>query len=107
MELLRCDALKKSYGDKKNKTEVLHGISFSVEKGEMTAVIGASGSGKSTLLNIIGTIADTALCISSDGISPVGSIFTSDCDDISLAVRYKVFAAYAYSSRKLEDTGRI
>ena len=58
MELLRCDALKKSYGDKKNKTEVLHGISFSVEKGEMTAVIGASGSGKSTLLNIIGTIDD-------------------------------------------------
>ena len=56
MELLRCEDIRKSYGDKKNKTEVLHGISFSLEKGKMAAIIGASGSGKSTLLNIIGTI---------------------------------------------------
>ena len=56
MELLRCEDIKKSYGDKKNKIEVLHGISFSLEKGKMAAIIGASGSGKSTLLNIIGTI---------------------------------------------------
>ena len=56
MELLRCESIRKSYGDRKNKTEVLHGISFSVEKGEIAAIIGASGSGKSTLLNIIGTI---------------------------------------------------
>ena len=33
MELLRCEDIRKSYGDKKNKTEVLHGISFSLEKG--------------------------------------------------------------------------
>ena len=46
MELLRCESIRKSYGDRKNKTEVLHGISFSVEKGEMAAIIGASGSGK-------------------------------------------------------------
>ena len=35
MELLRCEDIKKSYGNKKNKTEVLHGISFTLEKGEM------------------------------------------------------------------------
>lgn len=51
--------LKKSYGEADNRTEVLKGISFSVEKGEICVLLGPSGSGKSTLLNIIGGI-DTA-----------------------------------------------
>lgn len=51
--------LKKSYGEAGNRTEVLKGISFSVEKGEICVLLGPSGSGKSTLLNIIGGI-DTA-----------------------------------------------
>ena len=56
MELLRCEGIKKIYGRNESRIEVLRGISFSVEKGELTAVFGASGSGKSTLLNILGTI---------------------------------------------------
>ena len=56
MELLRCEGIKKIYGRNESRIEVLRGISFSVEKGELTAVVGASGSGKSTLLNILGTI---------------------------------------------------
>ena len=36
--------------------EVLHGISFGVERGEIVSIVGASGAGKSTLLQIIGTL---------------------------------------------------
>lgn len=48
--------LKKSFGEGENRQEVLRGISFSVEKGEICVLLGPSGSGKSTLLNIIGGI---------------------------------------------------
>ena len=51
--------IRKSFGTGGNKTEVLKGISLSVEKGEFCVLLGPSGSGKSTLLNIIGGI-DTA-----------------------------------------------
>lgn len=48
--------LKKSYGEESNQMDVLKGINFSVEKGEICVLLGPSGSGKSTLLNIIGGI---------------------------------------------------
>ena len=56
---LEIKNLKKSYGESGNRTEVLKGVSFSVDKGEICVLLGPSGSGKSTLLNIMGGI-DTA-----------------------------------------------
>ena len=53
---LEIQDLKKSFGQGEAKTEVLKGINFSVEKGEICVLLGPSGSGKSTLLNIIGGI---------------------------------------------------
>lgn len=49
MAVLEVRDIKKSFG----RTEVLRGISFSLEKGEVLAVIGASGGGKTTLLRCI------------------------------------------------------
>ena len=48
--------LKKSYGNGENKVDVLKGVSFDADKGEICVLLGPSGSGKSTLLNIIGGI---------------------------------------------------
>ena len=56
---LEIQELQKSFGNGSARVEVLKGISFGVEKGEICVLLGPSGSGKSTLLNIIGGI-DTA-----------------------------------------------
>ena len=52
--VVRLRDVTKSYGTGNAKTQVLRGVSFDVEPGEFTALVGQSGSGKSTLLNIIG-----------------------------------------------------
>ena len=49
MALLTVENIKKSFG----KTEVLKGISFSLNKGEVLTIIGSSGSGKTTLLRCL------------------------------------------------------
>ena len=56
MEILRVENLTKIYGKGENEVRALDGVSFSVEKGEFTAIIGSSGSGKSTLLHLIGGV---------------------------------------------------
>lgn len=53
---LQINNIRKSFGIGENQMEVLNGISFELEKGEMCVLLGPSGSGKSTLLNIIGGI---------------------------------------------------
>lgn len=49
-KILEAENICKTYILDKRQNNVLKNVSFSVEKGEMTAVMGASGSGKSTLL---------------------------------------------------------
>ncbi|MBS6474656.1 MAG: ABC transporter ATP-binding protein [Clostridiales bacterium] len=51
--MIYIDNIKKSYGSKENKTQVLQGISLQIQDQDFTVILGASGSGKSTLLNII------------------------------------------------------
>jgi putative ABC transport system ATP-binding protein len=54
MPLVEVKGLTKIYHNDGVETPVLHGIDFSIEKGEFVAVMGPSGSGKSTLLQILG-----------------------------------------------------
>ena len=56
MEILKVEHLSKIYGKGETAVRALDDISFTVEKGEFTAIIGPSGSGKSTLLHLIGGV---------------------------------------------------
>lgn len=56
-EVLRLEALHKAYDvGRPTMVEVLHGVEFSVGRGEFAALVGPSGSGKSTLLNMVGLL---------------------------------------------------
>ena len=70
MELLRIENLTKLYGTGENTVRALDNVSFSVEKGEFTAIIGPSGSGKSTLLHILGGVDRPT----------AGHVYLNDCD---------------------------
>lgn len=56
MEILKVENLTKTYGSGENLVHAVDDVSFSVEKGEFVAIVGASGSGKTTLLHLIGGV---------------------------------------------------
>lgn len=51
--ILSCQNLSRSYTDGKSKIDVLNGVDFDINHGEMVAIVGTSGSGKSTLLHLL------------------------------------------------------
>lgn len=50
--MLKARSIRKSYG----QLQILKGVDFDVEQGEIVTIVGASGAGKSSLLNILGTL---------------------------------------------------
>jgi lipoprotein-releasing system ATP-binding protein len=74
MSVITAKEIFKSFQGKNEKIEVLKGVNFSAEEGEVIVVYGASGAGKSTLLHILGILdlpdsGEITVC----GVNPVDS----------------------------------
>ena len=93
MEILRIENLSKVYGKGESKVVAIDNISFSVQKGEFIAIVGASGSGKSTLLHLIGGVdRPTSGKVYIDG----KDIYQMDDDNLAIFRRRQVGLIYQF-----------
>ncbi len=93
MEILKVDNLTKVYGKDDNKVVALDHVSFSVEKGEFVAIVGASGSGKSTLLHLMGGVdTPTSGKVFIDG----KDIYSLSSDNLAIFRRREVGLIYQF-----------
>lgn len=93
MDILKVEHLTKVYGKGTNRVIALDDVSFTVEKGEFVAIVGASGSGKSTLLHLIGGVdRPTSGKVYIDG----NDIYKMDDDALAIFRRRQVGLIYQF-----------
>ena len=93
MEILRVENLNKIYGKGENQVKAVDNVSFSVQKGEFVAIIGASGSGKSTLLHLVGGVdRPTSGKVFIDG----KDIYTLNDDNLAIFRRRQIGLIYQF-----------
>ena len=93
MEILKVENLCKTYGKGENFVKAVDNVSFSVNKGEFVAIVGASGSGKSTLLHLIGGVdRPTSGKVFIDG----KDIYTLNDDNLAIFRRRQVGLIYQF-----------
>ncbi len=96
MSFLQIDKLDANYG----MARALSGINLSVDKGDITAIIGANGAGKSTLFDSIMGMVSCSGSISLDGIELGGK----SCHEIvSMGVGYAPERAHLFPYMSVED----
>ena len=81
MKILEVTNLSKTYGTGETQVKALDNVSFSVEQGELVAIIGQSGSGKSTLLHILGGVD-----VPTSGSVVINGVDISNLDETALAI---------------------
>lgn len=93
---IEINNLKKSFGSDSNRVEVLRGVDFSIEKGDICVLLGPSGSGKSTLLNIIGGIDDA-----DEGYISIGGERMADMNEKKLTAYRRKHLGYVFQMYNL------
>jgi putative ABC transport system ATP-binding protein len=78
--VLELDGVTKVYGEQP-PVAALRGVSFSVRRGELVAIVGPSGSGKSTLLHVMGTLERPT-----NGVVRIGGVDAAQLDDRELSL---------------------
>ncbi len=94
--MIEIKDLHKSYKMGKNSLHVLKGINFSVEEGELVAIMGSSGSGKSTLLNILGM-----LDVADEGSYTLDNVPIKDLNETKAARYRNKFLGFVFQSFNL------
>ncbi|KAA6447305.1 ABC transporter ATP-binding protein [Bacillus swezeyi] len=99
MTILEANKIRKSYGNKFNKQEVLKGIDIHIQKGEFVSIMGASGSGKTTLLNVLSSIDKV-----SDGTITINQNEMTNMKERQLAEFRKQHLGFIFQEYNLLDT---
>ena len=95
--LIELGDIRKRYNvGRPNEVEVLHGLSFRIERGEFVALIGPSGSGKSTLLNIVGLLERAT-----SGSYRIDGEETNELSDAELTMRRRTTLGFVFQFHHL------
>lgn len=93
MAILHVKDLVKTYGKDNTIVTALGGVSFSVDRGEFVAIVGASGSGKSTLMHLIGGVdRPTSGSVTVDG----SEIFRKNESELAIFRRRNIGLIYQF-----------